>query len=74
MHYDVLLDALAWVCPYPLLHAKKKISAMQSGEILKVITKDRSAVIDFKTYASVSGHVLLRHEMKEVVFVFYLKK
>ena len=74
MHYDEELDALDLVCPLPLLHAKKKLNTMQAGKILKVMTKDRSAIIDFKAYASVSKHELLKIAVQADVFIFYLKK
>ncbi|MBI5448346.1 MAG: sulfurtransferase TusA family protein [Gammaproteobacteria bacterium] len=74
MHCDQELDALALVCPLPLLYAKRKLKTMAVGEVLKVITRDPSSVIDFRTYTSVSGHVLLSYEEKDSVFVFYVQK
>lgn len=74
MHYDNELDATALKCPLPLVHAKKQLKDMPAGAVLKVVTRDPSSVIDFKTYASVSGHELLAYEEREPFFIFYIKK
>ena len=74
MRVDDVLHAEDLTCPLVLLEAKKKLGALKSGQILKVITKDKSAVIDFTAFASVSGHTLLSHEEKKGVFYFHLKK
>lgn len=74
MHYDVEFDATELACPLPLLHTKKKLATLEKGKILKVLTKDKSSVIDFKAYASVSGHELLNYEEHSGIFCFYLKK
>ena len=56
------LDVRGYNCPIPLLRAKKALATMQSGEILKVMTTDPGAEIDFRVYAEASGNRLLALE------------
>ena len=53
------LDVRGYNCPIPLLRTKKALAAMQPGEILKVMTTDPGAEIDFKVFAEASGHDIL---------------
>ncbi len=74
MTCDYEFDGTAFSCPLLLTHTKKEIEKIPAGKILKIITKDPSAVIDFKTYTSITKHTLLTYEKKEELFYFYIKK
>lgn len=55
----VELDATGLLCPMPLLHAKRALNGMQSGEQLRVLATDQGSVRDFRVFAEQSGHRLL---------------
>lgn len=68
------LDVRGYNCPIPLLRAKKALSGMQAGELLRVLTTDPGSEIDFKVYAEASGHELISFEENDGKFIFVLRK
>jgi tRNA 2-thiouridine synthesizing protein A len=53
------VDATGLACPLPILRAKKALSTLSSGEVLRVITTDRGAVRDFQAFCKQTGNELL---------------
>ncbi|MFN4264791.1 MAG: sulfurtransferase TusA family protein [Aquabacterium sp.] len=53
------LDARGLTCPLPILKAKKALSAMHSGEVLKVLATDPGSLRDFQAFARQTGNELL---------------
>ncbi|WP_290870923.1 sulfurtransferase TusA family protein [Aquabacterium sp.] len=53
------LDARGLTCPLPILKAKKALSDMQSGEVLKVLATDPGSVRDFQAFARQTGNDLV---------------
>ena len=53
------LDARGLNCPLPILKAKKALSDMTSGQILKVIATDAGSVRDFQAFAKQTGNLLI---------------
>lgn len=74
MHIDKELDARGLVCPLPILRTKQSLSAMISGQILKIVATDRGAVIDFQVFADQTGNELLSLSETAGEFIFILKK
>lgn len=72
--HDVELDASGLNCPLPLLKAKMELNKMQSGAVLKVIATDAGSQRDFRTFAKLAGHALLREEDEGGVYRYWLKK
>ena len=68
------LDARNLNCPLPILKAKKAISGMASGEVLKIIATDPGAVKDFESFANQTGNELLESSESGNEFHFLLKK
>lgn len=60
-----LVDASGLKCPLPILRAKKALAAMDSGQILKVITTDSHAVSDFQAFCAQTGNVLVTQVLAE---------
>ncbi len=52
-------DALGLLCPLPVLKARKRLSAMAPGEVLRIRADDPAAVIDVPHFCAESGHELL---------------
>jgi tRNA 2-thiouridine synthesizing protein A len=72
--FDKELDVRGLNCPLPLLRSKKMLSQMKSGEILKVLTTDPAAEIDFKVFAELTDNKLLSSKNMAEHLVFYLLK
>ena len=60
------LDARGLTCPLPILKAKKALSDMHSGEVLKVRATDPGSVRDFQAFARQTGNDLLEQQASEV--------
>ena len=72
--HDVELDASGLNCPLPLLKAKMELNRMASGAVLKVIATDAGSQRDFRTFAKLAGHTLLREEDACGVYRYWLRK
>jgi TusA-related sulfurtransferase len=72
--HDVELDASGLNCPLPLLKAKMELNRMTSGAVLKVIATDAGSQRDFRTFARLAGHTLLREEDEAGIYRYWLKK
>jgi len=68
------VDASGLNCPLPILRAKKALSQMASGEVLRVQTTDPNAVRDFQAFARQSGNVLLAQHQGEGAVQHFLKR
>jgi len=51
-----------------------ELNKMQSGAVLKVIATDAGSQRDFRTFAKLAGHALLREEDEAGVYRYWLKK
>ena len=72
--FDKELDVRGLNCPLPLLRTKKLLSQMISGEVLKILTTDPAAEIDFRVFSELSGNDLVSVEKEERHLVFFLRK
>src|ERR1035437_8372745 len=62
MQIDRELDARGLNCPLPILKAKKALTGMQSGQILRVLATDAGSVRDFQAFAKQTGNELLEQQ------------
>jgi TusA-related sulfurtransferase len=74
MNIDVELDTRGLNCPLPILKAKKALTAMSSGQVLKVVSTDTGSVRDFAAFARQTGHELLSQTSEGSNFVHLLKR
>ncbi|KAF0863411.1 sulfurtransferase TusA family protein [Pseudomonas sp. LD120] len=72
--HDAELDASGLNCPLPLLKAKMELNRLASGAVLKVIATDAGSQRDFRTFARLAGHALLREEDEAGVYRYWLRK
>jgi len=73
-NYDQVLDASGLNCPLPILRAKKALSAMESGKVLRIIATDPGSVKDFDSFAKQTGNQLLESGEEDGKFVFLIKR
>lgn len=75
-HKDV--DARGLNCPLPILRAKKALTDMASGDVLRVLATDPGSVRDFNAFARQTGNILVGHEENPEAavreFTFYLRR
>lgn len=71
---DQEVDARGLNCPLPILRAKKALSTIASGQLLKVMATDPGAKRDFEAFARQTGHDLVRTDDVEQAWSFYLRK
>jgi tRNA 2-thiouridine synthesizing protein A len=58
MKWDAELDASGLLCPLPVLKARKRLMALDRGQVLRVLTDDPAAVIDIPHFCAEQGHDL----------------
>jgi tRNA 2-thiouridine synthesizing protein A len=68
------LDTRGLNCPLPILKAKKALTEMLSGEILKIVATDPGSVRDFQAFARQTGNELVDQVSGEKEFVHYLRR
>ena len=71
---DAVLDTSGLNCPLPLLKAKLELNRLASGAVLQVTATDAGSQRDFRTFARLAGHTLLREEDEAGVHRYWLKK
>jgi len=74
MQVDTELDASGLHCPLPLLKAKKALSELASGQLLRVIATDPGSWDDFAAFIEQSDHQLLESRAEGERFVYLLRK
>ena len=72
--FDQELDASGLNCPLPILRAKKALSGMDSGNVLRVVATDPGSVKDFEAFSKQTGNELMESGEESGKFVFLLKK
>ncbi len=57
---DREIDAIGLLCPLPVLKARKVLSEMAAGQILKITASDAMAQIDMPLFCREAGHDFIR--------------
>lgn len=74
MKFDVELDARQLACPLPILRAKKALSQMSSGQVIKVAATDNGSPKDFEEFCRQTGNELLSSTENDGEYVFLLRR
>jgi tRNA 2-thiouridine synthesizing protein A len=74
MHIDQELDTRGLNCPLPILKAKKALTALQSGQLLRVVATDAGSLRDFAAFAKQTGHELVEQQTQGNEFIHVLKR
>ncbi|MFZ5555391.1 MAG: sulfurtransferase TusA family protein [Pseudomonadota bacterium] len=74
MNFDKELDARGLNCPLPILRAKKALTDMKTGQILKILATDPGAVKDFQAFSKQTGNELMNSAEANGEFHFWMKK
>ncbi len=73
-NFDIELDATGLNCPLPILRAKKSLTGLSAGQILRVVATDPGSVKDFEAFAKQTGNKLLESGEEDGKFIFLLEK
>ena len=68
------LDTRGLNCPLPILKAKKALTDMASGELLRVVSTDAGSVRDFQACARQTGNELVEQTTVGAEFLHVLKR
>ena len=68
------IDTRGMNCPLPILKAKKALSDMQSGEVLKVVATDPSSTRDFQAFARQTGNELVEQSQSADEYIHFLRR
>jgi tRNA 2-thiouridine synthesizing protein A len=74
MTYDADLDAKGLLCPLPVLKARKRLQALGSGQVLRVLADDPAAIIDVPHFCAEAGHELIASEETAEGQLYFIKK
>ena len=68
------VDARGLNCPLPILKAKKALSELTSGQLLRVLSTDPGSVRDFQAFARQTGNDLVEQQTTDEQFVHVLRR
>ncbi|MFY9315001.1 MAG: sulfurtransferase TusA family protein [Burkholderiales bacterium] len=74
MQTDTELDCRGLNCPLPILRAKKALTGIDSGKVLRILATDPGAVKDFQAFAKQTGNELLESAESGGEYRFVLRK
>ena len=58
---DVVLDAVGFFCPVPMIKTSARIREMARGQVLEVLSDDRVILVDMPAWCASAGHEYLGH-------------
>ena len=68
------IDTRGLNCPLPILKAKKALTDMLSGQLLKVVATDPGSTRDFQAFAKQTGNELLQQKALGDEFIHVLRR
>ena len=74
MEFAIDLDARQLACPLPILRAKKALSQMASGQVIRITATDCGAPKDFEEFCRLTGNELLSSFEQGGEFVFLIRR
>jgi TusA-related sulfurtransferase len=74
MKFDKEIDTSGLNCPLPILKAKKALTDMNSGQLLRVISTDPGSTRDFIAFAKQTGNELVEQQTEGANYIHLLKR
>ena len=68
------IDTRGLNCPLPILKAKKALSDMASGQLLKVVATDSGSLRDFQAFAKQTSNELVEQQTVGEEFIHILRR
>ena len=74
MKHDAELDANGLLCPLPVLKARKRLQALSSGQVLRLLADDPAAIVDVPHFCSEAGHELVTMSDTDTGQIYLIRK
>ena len=74
MQIDKEIDTRGLNCPLPILKAKKALTEMQSGQLLRVVSTDGGSLRDFQAFARQTGNELVEQQTAGEEYIHVLRR
>ncbi|WPB58050.1 sulfurtransferase TusA family protein [Xylophilus sp. GOD-11R] len=74
MEVNKEIDTRGLNCPLPILKAKKALTDMQSGQLLRVVSTDAGSLRDFQAFARQTGNELVGQDTVGVEYIHVLRR
>lgn len=74
MQIDKEIDTRGLNCPLPILKAKKALTDMQSGQLLKVVSTDAGSLRDFQAFSKQTGNELVEQQTVGEEYIHVLRR
>jgi len=71
--FDAELNAINMACPLPIIKARKAVTALTVGQILKITATDPGSVKDFAAFCSQTGNELVSSTEDSGTYTFMIK-
>ena len=68
------LDARGLNCPLPILRTRKQLAALESGQLLEMISTDPGSLKDIESFCQQTGHHLMESRADGDEFHFLICK
>ena len=72
MEYE--LETLGLKCPLPVLKARKRLSTMASGDVLRLLADDPAAMIDVPHFCAEAGYLFEGATEADGVATYLIRK
>ncbi|MBA2962463.1 MULTISPECIES: sulfurtransferase TusA family protein [Ramlibacter] len=74
MTIDKEIDTRGLNCPLPILRAKKALTDMLTGQLLRVVATDPGSMRDFQAFARQTGNELVEQQQLGEEFIHVLRR
>ena len=74
MDIDKELDARGLNCPLPILKAKKALSELKSGQLLRIVCTDPGSTRDFQAFARQTHNELVEQKTEGAEYIHVLRR
>ena len=74
MHIHKEIDTRGLNCPLPILRAKKALTELRSGQLLKVVATDPGSTRDFQAFARQTGNELVEQQTVGAEYIHVLRR
>ncbi len=71
---DDVLDARGLLCPLPVLKARKRLMALEKGQVLRLLTDDPAAIVDVPHFCAEQGFACSQGEAGAGHLEFLIRK
>ena len=72
--FEKTYDFRGLKCPLPVLKTRRALKSHDNGQVIKILSDDPAANLDFIHFCEVSGNILLENVEEDKNLIFFIKK